>query len=186
MGSQVIVGQQDRRGRFLAGHRLQSPSKHPKLPKPPILTCPDALLGIQAVWVKLARLARKGDIQAGLKLIELAGKYGGTAEPVKPKHLESYVGIPPVVGQVLYSLDCTLEQLVRRVQAGLPCSDVEQLIANVVLSLNGSATPLAPKSKLASLVVDVVSDAREKGMLPEGEAETWKVRQGSGGENDSG
>ena len=136
------------------------------------LVCPAELQGIKAVWMRLVKQARKGDATAGIKLIELYTKYA-IKGPTLPSHLAKYQGVSPDAAALLHSLDCDLESLVRRYGQGLPCSDVEVLVAESALSMVGPR-PMG-KGAMVDVTVALVQELRDKGLVPVGVPEAWST-----------
>ena len=161
-------------GQFLPGNTVSIGNKGGGRPSFSV-PCPEGLkaIGMEGLWRRLVKSASGGDKGSLHRIFELTEKHGLDGQGGRLEHLKKYGGIRVDAASLLYSLDCDLESLVRRYERGLPCSDVEVLIAESALSMVGPRHHA--KTVLADRLVAEVQELRALGLVPEGVPEAWRT-----------
>lgn len=162
---------------FLPGNQAAVGRKDPVRPeKPEDVPCPEGLKarGLGGTWVDLVKQSKKGNYSASSKLIELAREYGDdpTSKPgVGVDH--RYDGIPDETAALLRELDVGIADTVHRFEIGLPCADIEILIAETAIAVREGGARSARVVELTKATVPIVQALRKR----KGSSDEPKVRQ---------
>jgi hypothetical protein len=169
-------------GKLLPGHRLTVGRKNPVRPeKPEDVPCPEGLKarGLAGTWVDLVKQSKKGNYSATSKLIDLAREYGDdpTSKPGAAVD-HRYDGIPDETAALLRELDVGIADTVHRYEIGLPCADIEVLIAETAIAVREGGARSARVVELTKATVPIVQQLRkQKGLNDEQKQPTTQSRQ---------
>lgn len=145
------------------------------------IKCPQSLIdgGMEGVWQALARRAVSGDKSAQSELIRwykhesgsggavgmaeaALALAGGVCPPALPVARPAQPGgLPPGSVALLAELDLEIAYVVRRYEMGLPCHDVEILLAETQLATDaGDTHGRTRRGTIAQTLTDMLTDAR--------------------------
>jgi len=151
--------ERDSGGRFT--HK-RAPPKRRSWEAPP---CPKALQGVQGLWDRLASRSLRETkwIPVLIRLYERYAHVSDGADVILARH---YHGVPHAAARLLLLIDSDVDNVLRRYASGLPCSDVETVIALTLRGLRPGELPgRASRSVLADITVALVRELEEGGHL---------------------
>lgn len=127
--------------------------------------CPEGLKarGLESTWLDLVKMSKKGNYSAASKLLDLTREYGDdpTSKPGAAVD-HRYDGIPDETAVLLRELDVGIADTVHRYEIGLPCADIEVLIAETAIAVREGGARSAQVVELTKATVPIVQDIRQR------------------------
>jgi hypothetical protein len=127
--------------------------------------CPTGLVarGLESIWVELVRHAHRGNVSALSRIFKLSEQYGGTPGKADSDDVDHrYDGIPDETAVLLRELDVGIADTIHRYEIGLPCADIEVLIAETAIAVREGGARSARVVELARETVPIVQKLREQ------------------------
>ncbi len=158
----------NRKGQFKPGNNEWT-RRGDKKAQAEAITCPPSLKadGMEPIWRALARRAVRGDKDAQTQLVRLY-KQSQTVKP-EPIAVEALptaqpAGVSALPGstqELLDDLALEIAYVVRRYEMGMPCHDVEILLAETHIACQeGSEQGRKRRGHIAAILTDMLAEAR--------------------------
>lgn len=138
------------------------------------IPCPEPLKGhgMSPAWSQLCADAGAGVAGALGRLFEMQEKYAPIPVVVKPEDRPTfdsrYDGLPDEAAVLCQELDIGVADCVHRFELGLPCADIEVLLAQTAIAIRDQGCRSSPVSRWAGVLIREVQEHREQTGKPTG------------------